>query len=119
MVSRSEKSYRLAALSCARGPADAMDIILRIARHIIIEYVGDLLYVQPSARDISRYKELRPSLMESLDDFKALALRHLAVQDISVKTEPSQVARHYLSSDPCSAERYRALRLLLPEDMDE
>src|SRR5205823_14443480 len=71
---------RTAKPSGPAGPADAMDIILGMDRHIEAEDVAQTLNIQAAGRDIAgdQQPDLAPS--EALESLCSLGLGHIAVQ---------------------------------------
>ena len=58
----------------AAGPADAVDIILRMMRHIVVYHVTDVRDIQSARRNIGRDERFKAAIAETLERLFAFAL---------------------------------------------
>src|SRR5437879_7149392 len=68
------KRERVAHILGAAGPADAMDVIFWVLRHIIVNDVADAGDVETARRDVGRDHHFVFATLETLERFDALAL---------------------------------------------
>lgn len=57
-----------------------MDIGFKSVRHIVIDYVGDAVYIDTTRRDISRYKHSVLSTLKAVERALALCLRQIPLE---------------------------------------
>ena len=63
----------------ATAPANAMDVVLTVARQVVVDHQRYLLHVDPPGPDICRDQDARVGLTKVLHDAVSLLLRHLAM----------------------------------------
>ena len=66
-------------LRAARAP-DAMDVILRMLRHVVVDDVAHVRDVQPARGNVRGHQHLKPAGAEALQRLFALLLRAVRVQ---------------------------------------
>src|SRR5205814_4245669 len=74
------------------GPADAMHIVFGVVRHIEAEDVRQALNIQPARRDVAGNQQPDFAVLEALQRFGALRLRHVAMQRRRIETVAGQRA---------------------------
>ncbi len=65
----------------APGAPDAVDIILRMLRHVEVNHVADFGHVQPPRGDIGRHQHFEAAVAEAAQRLLPLPLRAVGVQD--------------------------------------
>ena len=76
---------------CPAGPADAVDVILRILGQVVVDHVGDALDVQPAGGHVGRDEHGETPLLEIGQDLQAAVLRNVSrerASGIPVGREP-------------------------------
>ena len=71
---------RVADILRAAGAADAMHVILRMLRHVVIDDVTHAGNVEPARGDIRRDHDFVFAALETLQRFDALTLRAIGMQ---------------------------------------
>ena len=79
LVLRRADHDRLARPPGAAGAADAVDIVLGVAGHVVIEHVADRRNVQPARRDVRSDQEFQRAVAEAVQRPGALRLFQVAV----------------------------------------
>lgn len=109
-----KKRNRLSCFACASGTANAVDVIIRVLRHIIVEHVRDVFDVKSARCDISRNQKVYLAGLEAGDNLVAFCLRQSAVDWLGVNAMALQVRGDNISDVARSAEddaQFRLFRL--------
>src|SRR5262249_21308639 len=62
-------------------PANAMNVVLRMLWHVVVDDVADIGDVQPARGDVGRHEHLEAALAEAAQRLLALALGAVGMQD--------------------------------------
>ena len=84
---------RPAAPAGTSGPADAVDIVLGVDRHVEAEDVAHALDIQAAGRDVAGDQQADLAFAEALQGLCPLRLRHVAMQRRGIEAVPSERAR--------------------------
>ena len=79
IVRRDERDRGALEAGATRAP-DAVDIILRMMRHVEIEDVADGRNIEAARRDVARHEEFGRALAEAVERAHARGLVHVAMQ---------------------------------------
>ena len=79
-IERPDDRDRGAGAACAAGPADAMDVIVRVMRHVEIEHVTDGGNVESTGGDVRCHQQRDLALAELIQRGGARRLIHVAMQ---------------------------------------
>src|SRR5262245_31296423 len=89
-VIRCRQSEGAALAPGAAGAADAVDIILGMDRHVEIEHMAHADDIEAAGRDVAGDQQRDLALLESLEGFRPLGLRQVAMNGGSVEAVPMQ-----------------------------
>jgi hypothetical protein len=81
LLHRSHKRVRAAGRLSPSGPADAVDIVFGLDRHIVVDDVRNAFDIEPACGDIGGNQDTCPSMPKGLQRAEALALRPVTVND--------------------------------------
>lgn len=92
---RCQESKGFACGFCSTRSADAVDIVLRVFRHTVIDDVSDARDVNATSGDIRCDEKFEGAFSEALESFHALFLRDIRVHDgdlvfVAVAVEESE-----------------------------
>ena len=79
-VLRCDESEGIADRLRAAGPSDAVNVVLRVRRNIVIDDMGNARDIESPCRDIRRNENLITSALKSLQCLFALPLRAVRMQ---------------------------------------
>ena len=77
----------------ARGAADAVDVVLRVRRDVVVDDDVDVRDVEPAARDVRRDEHLPPAALELAERAEALLAGLSEEARQAVRTESRREVR--------------------------
>src|SRR5215475_5889180 len=92
VVSRRHQHGGEAFASRPPGPPDAMDIVLGVDRHVVIEDVAHVGDIEAARRHVARGKESDLAVAEGIESRRALVLVHVPVQRADIEAVALQRA---------------------------
>ncbi len=114
-----DEADRHAALARAAGAADAMRVIHRRARQIVIHHCRKACNVDAARRHIGRYQYLQAASLEIAQHFGARALAELTVEGTGADAVAVQLIRHMLGRIFGRDEHQHPAPLMLLDQMFE
>ena len=118
-VLRRHKRDCLAGRFHPRRPPDAVHIVGRDRRHVVVDHVGDSLDVNPARRDVRGDQDLVPSAPESGEGGLSLALAAVPVDPRDVETRLADLAGHPVRAPLRADEDEDGNHVLPAEETDE
>ncbi len=103
----------------AAGAADAVHVDLGVVGKVVVDYVGDVLDVEPAGGNVGRHEQRHPALLELDHHAVALALAHVAVQRLVPEALVAELAVEAGGADLRAAEDDRLLGLLGLQHLDQ
>jgi len=91
-----DKAHRHAARTGPARPADAVHIVHRRAREIIVHHRRQVVDVQAPRREIRGHQHAQPARLEMRQRFGPTALTQFTVQRAGVDPRPTKFLRHVL-----------------------
>ena len=110
---------RIAILAGARRASDAMHVVGRILRQVVVEYVADVGNVQAARGDIGRDQHGQIAAVEFAHEAQPLLLRHVARQRLRLEPVREQIALELLRDALGVDEHHRATRIVQAQQADQ
>ena len=98
----------------ARRAADAMHVVGRVLRQIVIEHVAHIGDVQATGRHVGADEHRQFATVEFLHEAQAFFLRHVAGQGLRLETIGDEIGLELFRDAFGVDEHHRATRLVLP-----
>src|ERR1700733_6471578 len=95
VIGRADEVDRRTFRPGSRGTPDAMDVIFRDLRQVVIEHMLDMRNIQPARSDVGRDQDTVALIAEPLDDTLASALLQIAVDSIGLVLIAHQPFRQF------------------------
>src|SRR5438093_1391245 len=118
-VLRRHKRDCLAGRFHPRRPPDAVHIVGRDRRHVVVDHVGDALDVNPARRDVRGDQDLVPSAPESGEGGLSLALAAVPVDPRDVEARSADLTGHAVRASLRAHEDEDGHHVLPAEETDE
>src|SRR5881396_3220290 len=118
-VLRRHKRDCLAGRFHPRRPPDAVHIVGRDRRHVVVDHVGDALDVNPARRDVRGDQDLVPSAPESGEGGLSLALAAVTVDPRDVEARSADLTGHAVRASLRAHEDEDGHHVLPAEETDE
>lgn len=93
LIVRSDEADRIADRLRAACASDAVHVVFRVQREVVVDDVRDTLDVDTARRDVGRNEHARAAVLEGLQRGDALILRAIRVQRHSDDVARLQLAR--------------------------
>src|SRR5437667_6331671 len=119
LVLRRHKRDCLAGRFHPRRPPDAVHIVGRDRRHVVVDHVGDALDVNPARRDVRGDQDLVPSAPESGEGGLSLALAAVPVDPRDVEARSADLTGHAVRASLRAHEDEDGHHVLPAEETDE
>lgn len=91
LLASAEDGESPAVFTCPAGPADAVDVILRILGDVKVEYSVHIVYVDASGGHVGGDEDGDPAGLEPVHDLSSGRLLHIPVEDFTIDTGVVQV----------------------------
>mmetsp|Transcript_8483 Transcript_8483/g.18492 ORF Transcript_8483/g.18492 Transcript_8483/m.18492 type:complete len:297 (-) Transcript_8483:612-1502(-) len=85
-------------------PSDAMDVVLGIARRVVVDNEGDAFNIKATSRNICGHKQLDPALLQAIQSLLASPLVLVSVHGAARNTVAIQLLRKLIAHPLCPAE---------------
>lgn len=99
------------------GASDAMDVVLRVQRQVVIDYVADIFDMNTPAGHVCRYHHCYFARTEVLDRPYPLLLRDFAGEHCAIDPMSPEPIRQYASLITAVAENEDTLEVLLRDEV--
>jgi hypothetical protein len=98
LIFRRNKADRITDGVCAAGASDAMDIILRVHREIVIHHMGDPIHIDAAGGDIGGDEHPHGARFEILQRAEPLVLRAIRMDGSRFNSAALQPTRNSVRS---------------------
>ena len=107
-ILRGHKGNRDAGGAATAGPADAVNIIIRMPGHVEIEDVADTLDIEPACRNVGSDKDVDITSLEAIEFAQPLGLLHVAMNLAGTETITAETLGQIAHRRLAVAEHQRA-----------
>ncbi len=107
------------AVSCAACAADAVDVVLGIVGEVVVDDVGDVVYVDAASGDVGGDHDVDIACAEAFECFDALVLRDGSGEEGAVDAVEAELVEEALGVVAAVDEADHAARVVALEDVEE
>src|SRR3954463_7832398 len=119
VIFRRDKADRIADGKGAAGAANAMDVILRMHREIVVHDVRNPIYVDPARGDVGRDEDTHGAGLEILQCPEPLVLRTIRVDSPRLDAAAFETARDPIGAVLRARENKNRIELRVAHEMQE
>ena len=119
VILRGDKADRVANGMGATRASDAMNIILRVHRKIVVHHMRDSIHVNATRGDVGRDEDTDGAGLEILQRAEPLVLRTIGMNGARFDSTAFQTARDPVGSVFCARENQHGVELRVSQKMEQ